>query len=291
MCLAVMLFLPGCAFHTFKDVRFHLVDAESNQPVAGATLTINYQGMSGLIPNDIAGTTDQNGSVQLRVARDNFAYIQLGAPGYPQRPTDPALGELTDPIELRVYRLPLPYHVLVLPKETWGVLELRMTNGEVARLGSSGKPPSDGQRAFLTTLSSSSVTYAAALPRMGEPFSDYERIFAAYLDDGRELALWCPAWTSSETALPEDHRLKPSQHFTSGFVALWLIGEMPLGGGAARMFFYVGTLRESIAAQKQLASEWQNDARARQINWVPPLPQPTDEHSAISALRKSTTQP
>ncbi len=271
-----IVFLSGCKLHTFKDVQFHLVDAESNQPIADATITINYQGMAGMIPNDVAGQTEANGLVRLRVARDDFAYILIDAPGFEQRPTDPAIGDFSGKRELPIYRLPLPYHVLLVASGTRGLVELRITDGECARLGSSGKPPTNGQRAFQTTISTASVAYAPTLPRMGEPYSEYDRIFAANFDDGRNLPLWCPGITSSKVAVPEDHRLKRTRQFSRDSFGLWLVARIPLGWGASRMLFYAGTLSEAATAQKRLAAEWQQDALAREVNWAPPLPSPRD---------------
>ncbi|HTL31160.1 MAG TPA: hypothetical protein VL282_18150, partial [Tepidisphaeraceae bacterium] len=74
----------------------------------------------------------------------------------------------------------------------------------------------------------------------------------------------------------EDHRLKWTHQFTRDTFALWFIGEIPLGWGASRMFFYAGTLEEAIAAQGRLIAEWHRDALSREINWAPPLPPPYD---------------
>jgi hypothetical protein len=265
---------PGCiAFHTYRDVRFHVVDAESNEPVPHATIAINYQGMGGMIPDDVSGTTDANGVLDMRIARGDFAYIEIAAPGYQKSPANPELFHPPAEKELRVYRLPLPYRVLVVPQGTRGLMEVRMSLGESARTGSSGNPPPPGKRAVLTTLSTSSVVYAPTLPRLGEPFSDYERIFAAQFGDGREIPFWYPESDSpSAPRDSEDRRMATTQPVAEDSFGLWFIGRVPLGWGASRMFFYAGTLKEAIAAQNRLKQEWKNDRIAREMSWAPALP-------------------
>jgi hypothetical protein len=109
-----------------------LLDAESDHPVPNATIGIAYQGMGGMIPENVSGATDLNGLLDLRVARDNFAYIGIEADGYLRDPTNPELLDPPDKIELRVYRLPCRITSWSCPRER-GVCLRRGSPVEIPR--------------------------------------------------------------------------------------------------------------------------------------------------------------
>lgn len=64
------------------QVNFRVIDAISGRPIPGATVSVDYQGMRGMIPDDIRGVTDDDGRLALRVAIGNNAYTDVSAPGY-----------------------------------------------------------------------------------------------------------------------------------------------------------------------------------------------------------------
>src|SRR5688500_19332308 len=100
-------FTSGCMFttqalsgvgRTYRTVDFHVIDAETNQPLASAVLHVEYQGMAGLIPRDVAGRTNRDGHVKLRVSRGDNAYLRVEADGYVR--SEEHTSELQSPCKL-----------------------------------------------------------------------------------------------------------------------------------------------------------------------------------------------
>src|SRR5688572_25537903 len=122
---AVVLFVTftsGCGIgRSYRTVDFHVVDAETEKSVAGAVLHVEYQGMAGMIPEDVAGRTNGDGRLKLRVDTGNFAIMSVKADGYAEGPENPELFKRAGAHTVRVYRLPQPYHVLELPAGARGV--------------------------------------------------------------------------------------------------------------------------------------------------------------------------
>jgi hypothetical protein len=248
-------------FH--KTVEFTVVDAETSAPLSGATVTVAYDGWGGMVPDPVAGVTDEAGRVSLRVVKDRAPGAGASAAHYLPS-LDGRLG--ADPpatVMLRAYREPRPFHVLEVPENARGELRFRLLPY---------RPPSDepsarphwrpGQRGFVTRLVPGGVADMLRLPEMGAQVYDHQAIQAAQRADGSVIPMWFQQrfWGPP----PSDE------------VALWYLGShMQLERSQTTIttvfVMYMGSLREAAAEQARLQREWETTL-VQGLYLLPPLP-------------------
>src|SRR5687768_1901678 len=231
-------FTSGCMFttqalsgvgRTYRTVDFHVIDAETNQPLASAVLHVEYQGMAGLIPRDVAGRTNRDGHVKLRVSRGDNAYLRVEADGYVDTPENAQMFKPSAKQEIRVYRLPLPYHVLELPVGGRGEYRIVLASfvdadRKFPRDWNGWKP---GQRELVTRLESGAAVHLRGLPKTGGRVPERASIRGARFADGTPLPLWYPAdpFDRELSPAPGDTRMTGMSPRPGDTFALWLIGH------------------------------------------------------------------
>jgi len=90
VCLSIFLFSGCIRFYSYKQYPVRVVDPELNQPVEGASVSVNYFMVGGglFIPNSpkaVITQTDATGSAKLKVATNPAMYVcssQIEADGY-----------------------------------------------------------------------------------------------------------------------------------------------------------------------------------------------------------------
>jgi hypothetical protein len=276
-------FTSGCMFTTqalsgldrrYRNVDFHVVDAETAKPVSGAVLHVAYQGMGGLIPDDVQGRTNRDGRVKLRVDTNNFAILSVKADGYAEAPENPELFKKAGTHTVRVYRLPQPYHVLELPTSARGVfrIEVPIVFDEQRKLRRDWGGWKPGQRELVTPLDAGSTVRLRALPAMGGDIAEQASIRGARFADGSPVPLWYPASGTEPPASPArgDTRIEGMSPQPADMVGLWLIGRDYSSPGNHLSVLYAGPLSDAVTEQQRLREQWQPSPKRRQ--WLPDLP-------------------
>ncbi len=268
-CFALLLgpaALEDRIVRSHQKVVFLVLDAETTQPIPGATVTVGYAGWAGMVPGDVAGVTDTDGKVELRVVRDRAPGASVETSRYMPNPEGELGGRPPSQMVLRVFRLPRPYHVLEVPAGYRGILEFR-----IVPLGWDRDPPQEypnwkpGQREFVTRLEPEQVATMQCLPEFGGQTYDFESILLARSADETPIPLWFPGGFRKPLEGRQD--VVP-QVLKEDTVALWHLGS------AEAIVMYMGTLRDAESAQNQLRKRWEGSLREG-LYWLPPMPQPT----------------
>lgn len=189
--------LPGCiriASHAYETVDVRVLDAETNDPISNATVSIRYGHGEEIVlnqPKNVAATTDRHGRAVLEIT----GYIDMGvigwkvsALGYLTRyARDPLGGRVPDEFlkvatdhdapleaEIRLYRAPRPSVTIVVPDGYRGPLKIER------------EPKPDwvqeaiGQRAFEFSASDDGYVFVEASRLLGRGV--FSRASARYTD-------------------------------------------------------------------------------------------------------------
>ena len=236
---------PIVRFH--NTVEFTVIDAETGRPLPGATVTVAYAGWGGMVPDPVAGVTDQTGRVALRVVKNENAGAGAAAAGYLPS-IDGELGADPPPsLTLRAFREPPPFHVLEVPAQYRGELRFRVPPAPLQRADPRDRPGwQPGQRAFVTRLVPGHVADMRRLPYMGTHVYDHEAIREARSEYGAPVPMWFNRQFHSSPP-PGDG------------VALWCLGfySHPIEVPGTLYVMYMGTLQEAAAAQAHLRKQWE----------------------------------
>jgi hypothetical protein len=266
-------------FRWYDTVQFQVIDAETLQPISGATVTVSYGGWGGMKPEDVAGVTDSNGAVSLRIVRDRAPYATALADGYMPSPT--RSGEVgpkpPESIQLCIYRLPAPYHILEVPANFHGALRFRLLSPGLERPAPNERPGwRPGERGLVTRLEPDRAVDMHPLPEMGAHASDFDSILAARsAADGEPVPLWLH---SRFRAAPPQQDPAPSTRPITPAGDTFAVWELGISSDPAYMsgtviVVFVGSLTDAALAQQRLRQEWAATLREG-LYLLRPLPTP-----------------
>jgi hypothetical protein len=214
--ILVLAIAPGCqAFYQYRPVVVQARDAETKQPIAGATVHVSYPLTNTIeAPWDSGGTTGKDGIVRVKAAPSGDAGIQLDtiAAGYLTERQDLALEKIKaiepagwfEAVEKRpvtivvdLYAGPTPTVEFVLPNGYRGRVKAEVEIEADA-------PIQPGQRTFryeVTPDGSVAVAGPALLRRVLPPdfharYAD-GTILTGNARDG-DIGLWCLNWKGKD---------------------------------------------------------------------------------------------
>ncbi len=223
--------LTGCIdfpVYCMEPVEVQVLDAETEKPIARATISIMYGHPEMIIfnmPDGTAGETDQDGAVELIVADFDYgSRWEVNADGYltswlyardDERVPEEIREAGTHGVEqavIRLYREPRPVIMFVAPNDYRGLIKLEW------------KPTASfviGQREFLVDVTDDGHARLDAPPMLhsGNPYWTYPDFQARYVDgapirqpkqlydDDSAVAVWKIGWLALDDS------------------GLWLIGS------------------------------------------------------------------
>ena len=167
----------GClTIYGYRDVEVTVTDAETGEPVPGATVTVGYiKGMLDLnTPKPSSGTTGATGLARVRVAKlDSRTGLTAEGPGYLQghlRRFDDTIGKP----QVALYRAPEARLVIVLPVGYRGLVKVERVPVPQA------VPVTPGKRELRFTLGAGALIRIEATPLIEDhiwrdfQFEDFE---------------------------------------------------------------------------------------------------------------------
>jgi hypothetical protein len=78
---AIVMFVcasQGCELYLRKDFVGHVVDRQSQRPVAGVAVEASYAGMNVFRPSRVRATTDRNGRFEIRIPNSDSMKLVVG---------------------------------------------------------------------------------------------------------------------------------------------------------------------------------------------------------------------
>jgi hypothetical protein len=242
--------------YSYRTAVFRLVDAETGQPVAGGRIGLDYSGM--LAPKGDGGTTDAQGRVRLRVARNEGAKVRTEAAGYLPVPNEEVWEAPKPPeeIEIAIYRGPAPQAELVVPDAFRGVLRVdaKQTDSESAAVRLEMTYP--GQRVFPFQANPDGVTVLTAMPFLSNRQLTLGVDRARYAD-GTALPVYVGKVGNWRPAEVERRQLSETEEAVEwdSLPAEPGLGLRLLHGGSGQLVYHVGTMEEAMAAARDVAQQ------------------------------------